>query len=516
MSKITRRDFLKIGAAFCASAAGVALSRLPLSFASQRNGNPANAKNIIILLFDAMSAKNLSLYGYQRETTPNLARLAARSTVYHSHYSAANFTSPGTATTLTGMYPWKHRAFDQGGLVKRSLVDQSIFNLLGSGYHRAAFAQNLWADILLEQFDKNIDTHLAPTSFTASRDSLWVGKFKNDPALGWDTFPDFLFSLNLPASLVGGYLNAYESLRKIPYYRYGFSDYPKGIPNMLPFAGVAFRNEDIFAGVTSEIGALQQGSNPYFGYFHFFSPHEPYRVNKEYGKLFHDNYKPAAKPVHALSENINDATLLDKRVQYDQLIANVDGEFGKLLDFLEKQGILEDSYLVVTSDHGQLFERGEHGHSTPLLFEPVIRIPLIISAPGQTTPRDVYTPTSNIDLVPTLLGLAGREIPASLDGKLLPGFGGLPEQDRSIYSMVSYENSAFLALTKATIAMRKGNYKLIHYMGYPKHGDVDELYNLQDDPEELKNLVKSDTTTLSRMKEEMLGALDAANKPYRK
>ena len=509
MSKITRRDFfLTIARRFAPAQPALRwrASRIPLR--CREMATRQRAKNIIILLFDAMSAKNLSLYGYQRETTPNLARLAARSTVYHSHYSAANFTSPVKLGRFSrACTPGKHRAFDQGGLVKRSLIDQNRSNFLGAGYHRAAFAQNLWADILLEQFDKNIDTHSAPTSFTASRIAYgWVNSKTTRPWAG--TRSPISSLLNLPASLVGGYLNAYESLRKMPYYRYGFPDYPKGIPNMLPFAGVAFRNEDIFAGVTNEIGALQQGSNPYFGYFHFFSPHEPYRVDKEYGKLFHDSYKPAAKPVDALSENINDATLLDKRLQYDQLIANVDGEFGKLLDFLEKQGILDDSYLVVTSDHGQLFERGEHGHSTPLLFEPVIHIPLIISAPGQTTPRDVYTPTSNIDLVPTLLGLAGREIPASVDGKLLPGFGGLPEQDRSIYSMVSYENSAFLALTKATIAMHKGNYKLIHYLGYPKHSDVDELYNLQDDPEELRILVKSDTITLSRMKEEMLADLD--------
>jgi arylsulfatase A-like enzyme len=285
---------------------------------------------------------------------------------------------------------------------------------------------------------------------------------------------------------------------------------------MLPFANVAFRNEDIYAGVSREISALQQVSKPYFAYFHLFSPHEPYKVNKDYMKLFHDNYKPAAKPMHALSEHIGDANLLEKRVQYDQLVANVDNEFGRLLDFLETQGILDNSYLIVTSDHGQLFERGEHGHSTPLLYEPVVRIPLIISAPGQAKPRNIYVPTSNIDLVPTLLSFAGQKIPAILDGQVLPGFGGLTENDRSIYSMVSYQNSAFFPLTKATFAMHKGDYKLIYYLGYPKYGDGYELYNIQDDPEELKNLVKSDSVTLLHMKAEMLEALDLANQPYRK
>src|SRR5260221_238692 len=109
MNKLSRRDFLKIAAAF---SAGTALSRFPFSLITGRHQPAAGAKNIIILLFDAMSARHLSLYGYERKTTPNFARLAERSTVYHAHYSAANLTSPGTATTFTGMNPWKHRAFD--------------------------------------------------------------------------------------------------------------------------------------------------------------------------------------------------------------------------------------------------------------------------------------------------------------------------------------------------------------------------------------------------------------------
>ncbi len=64
-----------------------------------------NSPNIIVLVFDAMSADNLSLYGYRRETSPNFERLAQRSNVYHSHYSAGSFTTSGTASLLTGLYP---------------------------------------------------------------------------------------------------------------------------------------------------------------------------------------------------------------------------------------------------------------------------------------------------------------------------------------------------------------------------------------------------------------------------
>ena len=86
---------------------------MPQSLAFLQSDN--TFPNIIVILFDAMSARNLSLYGYPRETTPFLDKFAARSTVYHRHYSGGNFTTPGTASMLTGMFQWKHRAFNVAG-----------------------------------------------------------------------------------------------------------------------------------------------------------------------------------------------------------------------------------------------------------------------------------------------------------------------------------------------------------------------------------------------------------------
>jgi len=108
MFRLSRRDFLKLSALLPASPGDPALDTK-----SDPNGKPAqqgSPQNIIILLFDAMSARDLSVYGYPRNTTPNLMRFANRANVYHSHYSAGNFTIPGTTSLLTGLYPWTHRA----------------------------------------------------------------------------------------------------------------------------------------------------------------------------------------------------------------------------------------------------------------------------------------------------------------------------------------------------------------------------------------------------------------------
>jgi len=119
MAHISRRDFLKMAAAAPAA----------LAFSQMIAPGPlgTNSPNIIVLVFDAMSADNLSLYGYRRKTTPNFERLAQRSTVYHSHYSAGSFTIPGTASLLTGLYPWTHRAINEEGQVAPAFVENNIF-----------------------------------------------------------------------------------------------------------------------------------------------------------------------------------------------------------------------------------------------------------------------------------------------------------------------------------------------------------------------------------------------------
>lgn len=109
MKNLSRRDVLKLAGLVTGGAAWTALR--------MKSGRALDGKkpNIVVLLADTLSATNLSLFGYGRQTTPNLERLADRAFVYHSHYAGGNFTSPGTATILTGSYTWTHRTVNLGG-----------------------------------------------------------------------------------------------------------------------------------------------------------------------------------------------------------------------------------------------------------------------------------------------------------------------------------------------------------------------------------------------------------------
>lgn len=500
MPSFHRRDFLKLAALFTPT---LAVSHLIANTARlTQNDQGSDTPNIIILLFDAMTARNLSLYGYRRKTTPNFERFAEHAMVYHAHDSAANFTIPGTSSLLTGLYPWTHRAINDGGQIERNQLDHNIFKLIGEKYTRVAFAQNIWADLILTQFRKDIDFLLPPASFGVT-DHIMGDKFK-DMNLAYRALDDFLFKTDSPGSLV------LSSVEKVLFSRMvaqkSTNDYPKGLPGDVNYP-IKYRLDDLFDGLGSLVRQLK---SPYFAYLHVFSPHAPYRPSKEFYGKFNDNWRPAPKPVHRLSDHRTNADLNDARRTYDEYIATVDHEFGRFADGLQAAGVFENSYVIVTSDHGEMFERGEKNHETPLLFDPVIHIPLMISAPGQQKREDVYSPTNSVDLLPTLLGMTGNPIPAWCEGKLLPGFGGQGDDSRPTFSVEAKRNPAFSPIRIGTVAMRKGKYKMIYYTGYDKD-DSFELYDLENDVEELTDLYPSQPAIASLMREELLAKLADAN-----
>ncbi len=154
--------------------------------------------------------------------------------------------------------------------------------------------------------------------------------------------------------------------------------------------------------------------------------------------------------------------------------------------------MLEKSYFILTSDHGELFERGELGHSTPLLFEPLLHIPLVIASPGQKRRIDIRTPTSSIDLFPTLLAIAGVEVPTPTAGQVLPLGNREGDHSRDIWALEAKNNSTFGPLKQATLALYRGNSKLVYYHGYKNYKDQFEFYDLDIDPDELENRYPTD------------------------
>jgi arylsulfatase A-like enzyme len=496
-----RRDFLKIS------------SLLPLSMSTLKfmQNFQAGKKNIIVIVFDAWTAHNVSLYGYSRETMPNLARLAEKAIVYHSHFAGSNFTSSGTATILTGTLPWTHRALTADSTVDQKVAPRNIFNAL-QGYYRTAYTHNGWAYTLLKQFEKYIDD-LIPRKdlFVKSPDAFIQTLFEHDEdtaTVSWArniSLEDQGYAYSLFLSRI---FQKWQDLR-LKNLR---SNFPLGLPTRGLTDG--FLLEDAVDSIHTR---LVKSLKPVFGYFHFLPPHAPYRTHVEfYDRFKSDGYKPAEKVTSIFAKDPGNVDLAGDRKNYDEYLLYVDREFGRFFDLLEQSGLLEDSYVVLTSDHGEMFERGISGHSTPVLYQPLIRVPLMIFEPGRRDRLDIHSHTSALDILPTILHMAGQAASAAwAEGVLLPPYNTDVNENRSIYSVFSYYSEKDQVLGETSVAMIKGKYKLVYYFGYKETGgDLVELFDIETDPEELQDLSFSQAAVTDELLTELKAKLVEVNKPY--
>lgn len=496
-SNMTRREFLKVSAA----AAPWFLFQMSKARHIASNAAQSGRPNFMVLVFDTLSAKHLPFHGYPRETAPNLHRFAQKATLFHEHYAAGNFTSAGTASLLTGTYPWSHRALHLHSTVLESFEPRNVFQLLPEEYHTVAYTHNLLVASLLHQFQGGLD-HWKPTRELCLSDLQYSDlMFPRDYNHSFWSEQHMISPGETPGSLFISAL--YRVLRFGVRYRVSqpFRDvFPLGVPSL---HSLNFILEDAMDWLQSQ---LREMPRPFFSYVHVLPPHEPYLTRHEFIDVFRDGWQPTAKPEHFDAEGFAQEELNNQRRLYDEYLAYADAEFGRLLSFMEKHDILSDTYVIVTSDHGEMFERGVRGHVTTALYEPIVRVPLMISAPGQTTRQDVHIPTSNVDLLPTILQLTGQTIPEWSEGSVLPTLGGNRNGTRPIFVVEAKSNPRWGPLTIATIAVRQGEHKLIEYRGYGEPSKEIELFNVVDDPEELEDVAASQPAIVA----ELLAAIDGA------
>ena len=504
--KISRREFLKL---LCLAAMASTESSNILPARSPAKAKVGSGKpNVLILVFDTLSARHMSTFGYPRQTTPNISKFAERALVYHNHYTAGNFTSPGTASILTGVHPWTHRALQVYGTVSNHLIDKNLFSYCESSHYINTYTHNSVAQILLYQFKDHIDKlekvdrlclvgELYSEKFFASdfQSALWSevilrrsGEFT--PGSLFFSKIDFQYLWRKLLSVAPDYIH----------------DYPEGLPYTT--RGLFFNLEHAIDWIQEQVLSLPQS---YLSYYHLFPPHGPHRPRSDFINIFDDGYEPIYKPEHKFTSGATEELILHDRQKYDEYITFVDSEFGRLYDFMDINGVLDNTIVILTSDHGELFERGIIGHFTQVMYQDLVRIPLLISLPKQTTRQDITTPTSSVDLVPTILSLLGYEIPEMLEGQVLPGLSISKEkQNRNIYIVEGKTNSKFRPLEVGTIAMVNDRYKLVHYLGYSDQVPH-ELYDLENDPEELENQYLHKSTISKEMEFELLEQLRKGN-----
>jgi len=408
-------------------------------------GDERAAPNLLLISIDSLRSDHVGCYGYPAPTSPTLDRLAREGLRFANAVSTTSWTLPAHAALFTGLYDSTHGLVDNGlrlDPAHRTLAEE----LARTGYHTAGFFGG---------------PYLHPTFGLNDGFEVWENCMANaDEALDAATF-------------------ATQSRRV-----HGASHEDITSPRTL---------EKVLAWSRSA-----PTDRPYFLFVHLWDVHYDYRAPKEYVELFDPGYEgaltgddfvrnPAVAPGMAPRDFAHLMALYDAEIRF------TDEHIGRMLAALEAAGRLENTLVVVTSDHGEEFlDHGRKGHQHAL-FEELVRVPLIAHWPGQIAPgRVVNTQVRLIDLMPTFLALAGvRDGPPSSGRDLRPALAGRELEERPALLELFADGRQFAAL-------RTNAFKA-HSLGWPARGDAPRefAFDLAVDPNEQQPLdVKSDARAL--------------------
>jgi len=296
--QMSRRDFLKL---LGATGLFFPISHL-LHFteAQSRAATNPTKPNFIILLFDTLSARHMSLYGYKRKTTPNIEKFATTSTTFHQHHAASNHTKPSTASLLTGMLPWSHRALSYYAPVLKFYENANIFSSIPSDFYKQAYTHNMFVTASLEQFANHID-YIKPTEDLAIYNgNKLMGAFKHDTSMGFYTTEEWSKGYIGPSNslFVNPILEIIESTTSSKFLQANAELYPLGLTSNQ--RGDLFKLEDAIDWIAQSCASTPQS---YLGYYHLLPPHEPYCARTDFiGTFSDDGFQLKEKPMSFFSQ----------------------------------------------------------------------------------------------------------------------------------------------------------------------------------------------------------------------
>lgn len=446
------------------TAEGRALAALPAA----APGSP----NLLLIVLDTVRADALSLHGYARDTSPNLARLAREGVRFDQARSTAPWTLPSHASMFTGRWPHE---LSVG--VQRPLDDEfpTVAEALAArGYATGGFVSN---------------THFCNARFGLGRGFHRYEDLPENRAVG---LAEILRSSGVGRRLVDALARAGVRL-----------------PGGFPPKHAEVLNRDAIAWITDTARA----GRPYFAFLNYFDAHHPYVVPA--GERRHFGLTPEGPADHRVLRRFFDTPKTGysqrefdlARDGYDDCIAYVDEQVGQLLADLRGRGLLENTVVVVTADHGEAW--GEHqlfGHGRSL-YRAELHVPLIVVGPRDVPPgRVVGEPVSLRDLPATVLDLLGQgDGDEPFPGRSLARFWGPePAGPEPILSEVSIvESPEFRGRVPAMLGpMSSLLAEGLVYIRNPTGRE--ELYDFQGDQLEAHNLAAhpSSRETLRRFREQ--------------
>ncbi len=450
---------------------------------SQTHEEDKSRPNIILITFDALTARDMSVYGYHRQTTPFINEWAKTASLFTNLQAESNITTPATASLMTGKRVWTHQTYHLGGSRPLKISTESLpLVLKHKGYYNMAFIANPYASV------KNLDIadsfKIAPPVYEFISDIKLTGKLE---ALLSNLFEGKIRSSNWILRVY----HSFSRLMKIKARDFVVTKRPP---------------EKVFNRFLSELERNNTG--PFFAWIHIFPPHFSYLPPVPYMGMFDSSdelrtlkaqmkglnmalgnplleniYKPTIENIYKPDgQNIVDSF----RNRYDEFISYCDSQFEAFIKQMETRNKLKNTIIILSSDHGESFEHNIIRHKSPHLYEQVTHIPLIIKEPGQSEGRVINNLAEQIDIPATILDLAEIPVPLWMEGRsLVPLMRGMEFKDKPAFSMYLEKNPSLgHRIAKGTIAVWEGDFKLIYYL----EEDYSLLFNLKEDPGELNNL----------------------------
>lgn len=417
---------------------------------------------IVLLDLDSVSPRHLGCYGYHRETSPNIDKVAEKGVRFNNYYTSDAPCAPSRTALMTGKFGIRNGLVGHGGTAGDARHE---------GYNRSLIAQ------------------------------LSMGH----------SFPSFL---QLGAGLHTTLFSPFPQ-------RHSTYDFYAGFNEIYNTGMYGMESAEHVTPVLEEWLEKNADKDDWFLYVNYWDAHTPYRSPDSYGNPFEneplpdwanektlETHKKAVGPhtVHELNINFEKMTydtdnlgfsrnpgeiknMADMRMMvdgYDTGIKYIDDQIGKLLDKLEEKGILEDTLLIITADHGenmgQLGIYGEHGTAD----DGTCRIPMIISGPSIQKGVELNGLYYHLDLPATLAEMFDLPPSPEWDGKSY--LRAIKNAEECGHDYVVVSQMAHVAQR----SVRFGNwlYMRTYHDGYHLF-DKEMLFNLAEDPRETNNLANA-------------------------
>ncbi len=438
---------------------------------------PAHPKpNVLLVTIETLRADHVGSYGYRRNTTPNLDRLARQGARFEKAVAQAPFTLPSVASILTGRTPPLHGVRNHPAVLAES-IETLAERFESAGYQTAAMTRHTWlrsksglnqgfSEYHNNKFSAGLDARslsLAASDWLDERDAsrpffLWLHFL--DPHLPYT--PSYPYSVLYHDELGG-------------------ETQPKHLREM---TAAALERDEY---VPTPYADLAGG--PYFDLVLRHYPENRILLDLAFwrrsrGEIFFNR---------DLYSRYEVSQIIDL---YDGAILYTDDNLGRILSKLQELGLADSTVVAVAGDHGEAF--GEHGLSFThdyTLYDEVLRVPLVIRGPGVVPGATLGQQVRLMDLTPTLLDLAGVEPLTGIEAtSLAPLLGGGSLPYLPAYAESAPARAQFPEQDKIQLPGIRGKWRMVRtdrwkLIRIPREeGDLYELYDLVDDPGETKNL----------------------------